>query len=136
VSALKLHILHHTEPFVIASLPPASEVDWDRSGSVLFSVSHSTTETSVMCRQSVVPDGTRTEGPFHVFEVAGPLDFTQVGVLAGLITPLAAKGITVLTTSTYETDWILVPVDRAEQAEQVWRREGFLVTPPVLGSLP
>ena len=130
-----MHILHHTDPFVIASLPPGAEVDWDRSGSVLFSVTHSTTETSVMCPQAAVPAGTRTEGPFHVFEVAGPLDFGQVGVLAGLIAPLAAKGITILTTSTYETDWILVPVARADHAEQAWRREGFLVTPPVLGSL-
>lgn len=135
MSALKLHILHHTDPFVIASLPPGSEVDWDRSGSVLFSVTHSSTETSVMCHAGAVPDGTRTEGPFHLFEVAGPLDFTQVGVLAGLIVPLAAKGITILTTSTYETDWILAPAARADEAEQAWRREGFLVTPPVLGSV-
>lgn len=134
MSALKLHILHHRDPYVIASLPPGADVDWDRSGSVLFGVAHTTTETSVMCLERVVPHGTRTEGPFHVFEVAGPLDFTQVGVLAGLVAPLAAKHITVLTTSTYETDWILVPVGRADEAEQVWRREGFLVTPPVLGS--
>ena len=134
MSALKLHILHHTEPYAIATLPPESTVDWDRTGAVLFSVAHSSTETSVICPRSAVAEGARTEGPFHVFEVAGPLDFSQVGVLAGLILPLSAKGITVLTTSTYETDWILVPTARADEAEQVWRREGFLVTPPVLGA--
>lgn len=132
--SLTLHILHHTEPHVIATVPPGTDIDWDRSTSALFSVTTTSTETSVMCHESAVPDGTRAQGPFHVFEVAGPLDFAQVGILAGLIAPIAAKGISILTTSTYETDWILVPAERAHDAEQVWRREGFLVTPPVLGS--
>ncbi|MBC7310640.1 MAG: ACT domain-containing protein [Actinomycetales bacterium] len=133
MSLLKLHILHHPEPHVLASMPPNSDIIWDRSGSVLFSVTYTSTETSVICAESAVPKGVTTEGPFHVFEVAGPLDFALAGVLASIIDPLAARGITVITTSTYETDWILVRVDRAEEAEQIWRREGFLVTPPHLG---
>lgn len=133
MSALRLHILHHTEPYAVASVPPGTEIDWDRAGAVIFAVSHTDTETSVICPARVVPDAARTEGPFHVFEVAGPLDFAMVGVLTGILDPLAAKGITVLTTSTYETDWILVPADKADDAERIWRREGFLVTPPVLG---
>lgn len=133
MSRLKLHILHHTEPYALASVPPHVEIDWDRSGSAIFSIAYTSTETSVICRENVIPDGIRTEGPFHVFEVAGPLDFALVGVLSGIIEPLVSKGITILTTSTYETDWILVRVDQADEAEQIWRREGFLVTPPVLG---
>jgi uncharacterized protein len=134
MSALRLHILHHTDPYAVASVPAGTDVDWDRTGAVIFAVSHTETETSVMCPERVIPPGTRTEGPFHVFEVAGPLDFALVGVLTSIIDPLAAKGITVLATSTYETDWILVPADKAEEAERIWRREGFLVTPPVLGA--
>lgn len=133
MSRLKLHILHHTEPFVLATMPPNSQIGWDRSGSVIFSVSHTSTETSVICAASAVPEGTRVEGPFHVFEIAGPLDFALVGVLAGIIEPLSARDITVLTTSTYETDWVLVRVDQADEAEHIWRREGLLVTPPILG---
>jgi uncharacterized protein len=133
MSVLTLHLLHHREPHVLASVAPDTEVGWDRSGSVIFSVSHTRSETSVICAEGAVPEGVRTEGPFHVFEVAGPLDFAMVGVLSGVLTPLAAKGVTVVTTSTYETDWILVPVEKAEEAERIWRREGFLVTPPVLG---
>lgn len=134
MSALKLHILHHPEDYYLASVDPGTEIDWDRSDSALFSVAHTSTETSVICAGSAVPAGVRAEGPFRLFEVAGPLDFAMVGVLAGIIDPLAAKGLPILTTSTYETDWILVPVDRAEEAEQIWRREGFLVTPSTLGA--
>jgi uncharacterized protein len=133
MSLLKLHLLHHPEPYVLASLPPDVGVDRPRSGCALFSVTHTSSETSVICPERAAPEGARIEGPFDVFEVAGPLDFAMVGVLAGLLLPLATKGLTVVTTSTYETDWILVPAGRAEEAEQIWRREGFLVTPPVLG---
>lgn len=133
MSVLAVHLLHHTEPYAVASVAPDARIDWDRDGAAIFSVSHTATETSVIAPARAVPDQVRTEGPFHLFEVAGPLDFTMVGVLSGILVPLADKGITVVTTSTYETDWILVPVDKADQAEQIWRREGFLVTPPVLG---
>lgn len=134
MTALKLHILHHAEDYCLASAAPDAEIDWDSSGSALFSVTRTATETSVICPSRAVPDGVRNEGPFHLFEVAGPLDFAMVGVLAGILEPLAAKGLTVVSTSTYETDWILVPADRADEAERIWRREGFLVTPPVFGS--
>ena len=132
MSTLKLHLFHHTEPYALASVPPDTPVDWDREGCAIFAVAYTSTETSVICPERCIPAGTRTEGPFHVFEVAGPLDFAQTGVLAGIFEPLAAKGIPLLSTSTYESDFILVPIDRADQAVTVWRREGFLVTPPIL----
>lgn len=133
MSNLKLHILHHAEPYAVASLPPDAQITWDRKGSAIFAVASTSTETSVICRESAIPEGTRKEGPLHLFEVAGPLDFTLTGVLSGILDPISEKGIPILTTSTYETDWILVPADRADDAEQIWRRVGFLVTPPVLG---
>ncbi len=133
MSTLKLHILHHTEPYALASLPPDVPVTWEHAGAALFAVTHTSTETSVIGPTRTIPDGVRTEGPYHVFEVAGPLAFAATGILAGILTPIADKGIPVLSTSTYETDWILVPTDRADEAERVWKREGFLVTPPILG---
>lgn len=133
MSTLTLHLFHHTEPYALASVAPGTTIDWDRDGCAIFSIAYTSTEISVICPQRCIPTGTRQEGPFHAFEVAGPLDFAQTGVLAGLFGPIAAKNIPLLSTSTYETDFILVPVDHADQAEQVWRREGFLVTPPILG---
>ncbi|CAA9520851.1 MAG: hypothetical protein AVDCRST_MAG73-162, partial [uncultured Thermomicrobiales bacterium] len=54
-------------------------------------------EVSVVCRAETVPkerpDGMRTEGPWRVLEVQGPLDFALTGVLAGLAGPLAAAGV-------------------------------------------
>ena len=38
----------------------------------------------------------------------GSLDFSLTGVLASLIVPLAEASISILTVSTYDTDYILV----------------------------
>ena len=69
----------------------------------------------------------RQEGPFTAFAVEGPLDFSLTGVLSTLLAPLTASEIPVFTISTFDTDWILVPAARAEDASQEWRRAGHAV---------
>ncbi len=48
-------------------------------------------------------------------------------MLAGLAGPLAESGISILAESTFDTDWILVPVDQAERAIEVWEAAGHTV---------
>jgi uncharacterized protein len=60
--------------------------------------------------------------------VAGPLSFAAVGVLLEVLEPLAAAGISVLGFSTFDTDWVLVPVDSARAAADAWRRAGLVIT--------
>ena len=64
------------------------------------------------------------------FEVAGPLDFAETGVLSGLLAPLADAGISVFTLSTYDTDWILVKADAADAAAEAWTAAGHTLTTP------
>jgi hypothetical protein len=77
----------------------------------------------------------KKEGPFTAFAVEGPLDFALTGVLHALLGPLAEAGISVFTLSTDSTDWILVPIGKAEEAAEQWRRRGHTVVPaPVVTS--
>ena len=55
-----------------------------------------------------MPSGPHTETGWRAFRVLGSLDFSLIGVLASLIGPLAEASISVLTVSTYDTDYILV----------------------------
>ncbi len=73
----------------------------------------------------------RQAGPFTAFEVAGPLDLALTGVLSALLAPLAEAGISVFTLSTFDTDWMLVPKERADDAAEEWRRHGHTVAPAV-----
>jgi len=71
-----------------------------------------------------VPKKAKKAGPFIAFAVKGPLDFALTGVLATLLQPLAVAEISVFTISTFDTDWLLVPVAAAERAAEEWRRSG------------
>ena len=84
-------------------------------------------ELSVICAYDALPGTVTAVGPFAAFSIDGPLDHSLVGVLAGLSGPLAEAGISILAESTFDTDWILVPVDQAERAIEVWEAAGHSV---------
>ena len=48
-------------------------------------------------------------------------------MLAGLTAPLAEADISILAQSTFDTDWILVPVAQAGHAIEVWEAAGHTV---------
>jgi uncharacterized protein len=126
-------LYRHTEPVAVCSLAPADPVPpWaTRTPTPLHAVVRTAGELSLLCAAHDVPSGTPALGPYAVYEVEGPLDPTLVGVLAELLEPLAHADITVLTLSTYGTDWILVPQARAEAASTAWRRRRHRVIDPV-----
>ncbi|WP_168583736.1 ACT domain-containing protein [Gephyromycinifex aptenodytis] len=120
----------HPEQLAFAKLPPGSEVpDWARAARhPITTVSWSQNETSVLAPVAAVPSDVDRFGPWQAFEVEGHIDFLLTGVLSGIIAPLASSQIAVTTLSTYQTDWILVPAEQAEQAVNVWRYHGHVVT--------
>jgi hypothetical protein len=132
-AVLTLH--QYPEQLVVAGLAPGTEVpSWAESSS-LFAVVATALETTIVCAGRYVPKKVRKQGPFTGFAVSGHVDPALTGVLAGLLDPLAEEGISVLTLSTYSTDWILVPRDRADDAGAAWRRRGHDVVPaPVITS--
>lgn len=129
------YTLHrYPEKMVVASLPAGSEVPaWAESAS-LFSISATATETTIVCAGRSMPKKVRHEGPFTAFAVLGPLDFAQTGVLHALLAPLAEAEISVFTISTFPTDWLLVPAERADAAAEEWRRRGHTVLPAPVAS--
>jgi hypothetical protein len=124
------HTLHqYPEKMVVASLPAGSDVPaWAESASLL-SISATATETTIVCAGRSMPKKVTHQGPFTAFAVEGPLDFGLTGVLSELLAPLAEAGISVFTISTYPTDWLLVPTERAAAAAEEWRRRGHTVVP-------
>lgn len=119
------------ETLAVVRLAAGSEVPaWAESSSV-FSVTATATETSVVCAARSVPNKTRHERPFTAFAVERPLDQPFTGVLVGLLQPLAEAGLRVVTLSTFDAEWLLVPAGDAERAEEEWRRRGHTVTAAV-----
>ena len=127
--SLPLHLMRYDVQVGFARLPAGEEPEWGWRTGPLSSITYTDSETSVVCAFDSVPDGVRTQGPLTAYEIAGPLDFSMVGVLSGLLEPLAKQAISILALSTFDTDWILVDAGRSEDATGIWKRSGFTVAP-------
>jgi hypothetical protein len=125
-----VHLIQYRQAMAVIRLAPdAPEPDW-AVGSPLASVSRTSDETSVICPTNSLPEPVPGpfEGPFTVTRAAGAVEFSQIGILLRLLKPLADAGIPVLTVSTFDTDWVLVPAAQSLVATSVWRHAGYTVT--------
>jgi hypothetical protein len=84
-------------------------------------------ELSIVCREEDAPRSRRRQDGFRCLEVAGPVPFDAVGVMAALATPLARMKIPILAISTYDTDYLLVRDERFREAVRALRRAGHRV---------
>jgi uncharacterized protein len=114
--------------YAVCRLDPGADPGPRPDGAALYAVTWSDQETSVVCPVQTAPDATRVEGPFAALRVAGTLDFSLTGVLAGLTTALAGGGISVFAISTYDTDYLLVPEDELGPAAERLREAGHEVS--------
>ena len=115
--------------FAVCRLDAGAAVPtWATSGS-FFSITRTADELSVVCEQAIVPDGVRCEWDWRCVQVAGPIPFSTVGVLASFVQPLAEAGISVFAVSTYDTDYLLVKGNDLERAMAVLRAAGHEVGP-------
>jgi hypothetical protein len=101
--------------FAICRLEPGSPMPEWATGGTLVSVTCTAAELSIVCDESLVPARIKHEPGWICFQLRGPFAFTEVGVLASLIGPLASADISVFAVSTFDTDYVLVKAD-AEQA--------------------
>ncbi|KAG0329013.1 hypothetical protein BGZ99_003643 [Dissophora globulifera] len=88
-------------------------------------VSHKYADTP---ENQLVPNEHKISPDWRCFKVSGPLDFSIVGIMANLSGALAEHKISVFVVSTYDTDYILVKEDKAQEAKQVWETIGHSVS--------
>ncbi len=96
-------------------------------GGVLFALSRSADELSVLAEEGRTPPGARVESGLRALRVAGPLDFSLTGILAALTAPLAEAGVPIFALSTYDTDYLLVPERALAQAVNALESAGHRV---------
>ncbi len=122
-----LVLLRYPEHLAVVRLGPGTDVPAWATSATVYSVTATASETSIVCARRAVPRKATQAGPFLAFAVEGTLDLALVGILHRLLGPLAEDAVPVFTQSTYDTDWLLVPVDAAERAVAAWRRSGVEV---------
>jgi hypothetical protein len=119
---LKLKVIPGT--YAVCRLDADAAIpDWALTGSVT-SVTRTSDELSIVCPEAQVPKGVRCENGWRCIKVHGPLPFSMTGVLASLVNPLAEAGISLFAFSTYDTDYVLVPEAKLDDALAALSRAG------------
>jgi hypothetical protein len=114
MDALKLIAL--PESFAVCKMPPSVSLPaWAMAGP-FSSVTRSSTELSIVCREQDVPLDVNAERGFRCLQLAGQIEFSLVGILASLLDPLARAGIAVFVVSTFDTDYLLVKAASLDRA--------------------
>ena len=83
-------------------------------------------ENSLVCPEETVPENTleRDDG-WRGFRIIGQLDFSLVGILAGISKVLAANEIGIFAISTYNTDYVLTKEENFRKALDALRDAGY-----------
>jgi len=106
--------------------PTAPIPDWAGTSSLLAFV-RTKDELCVVCAEGDVPANITAEPGWRTLQVQGPLDFSQVGVLASLATVLAEANISLFALSTFDTDYLLVKQSHLERAVEALTQAGHQV---------
>jgi uncharacterized protein len=93
----------------------------------LVSVTRTAHELSIVCPSAMVPPAVTCEAGWRAFTVEAKLEFSAVGVLLAILNPLAEAGINILSLSTFDTDYVLVPGAMLEAAKTALRQSFELI---------
>jgi hypothetical protein len=123
----KLKLVKLPDLFAVCRLDKDAPIPaWGSSGTFV-SITRTTDELSIICRQDAVPEGIQSERGWRCLRVAGTIPFSVVGVLASLTAPLADAGTSVFALSTFDTDYLLVKEENLTAAMDVLQRQGHTI---------
>ncbi len=74
-----------------------------------------------------MPSEVKKESDWRILKVDGPLEFSLTGILASVAGPLAKAGISIFAISTFDTDYVMVKSEKAEEAVKVLTKAGHIV---------
>jgi len=103
--------------------PQKSPPEWVFKGDI-YSITRTPEELSIICLHVQIPEHIPCQPGWRALKVEGPFNFDEIGVLASLTEPLAAAQISLLTSSTFDTDYIFIQDVNYNQALKALRAAG------------
>lgn len=118
---IELQIL--PDDFSVSQIPDIQEIPLSEDFVFLGKTNE---EISLVCRTAAVPLHTiAREDSWKAIKVQGILDFSLVGILAGISAVLADRGIPIFVVSTYNTDYILMKAKSLAAARSALTENGY-----------
>ena len=123
-----LRIRVRPETLAVVRLPPESPLPpWATQGE-LWSIVRSADELSIVCGDGQVPEASApVERPWRALQLEGPIPFGLTGILASILTPLAAAAIPIFAFSTYDTDYVMVKAPDLPASLAALSRAGHVI---------
>ncbi len=85
-------------------------------------------ECSLVCRtEDAPPETIAREDGWKGFRIQGVLDFSLIGILAGISGILAQNGIGIFVVSTFNADYIFVKAEQLNRAMVLLEKAGYTI---------
>jgi hypothetical protein len=104
----RVTVIEQPGQLVVCRLAPDAPIPVWADGPGFVTISRSEDELSIVCAPERVPDGIKVSDPWVRFQFQGPFAFSETGILAAVLTPLASARIGIFAISTFDTDHLLV----------------------------
>lgn len=114
---------------VVRLSPDAAVPNWAHTGA-FSSITRTAEELSIVCEAASVPSDAKHATGWRALKFHGPFAFSETGVLASVVAPLAAAGVSVFAISTYDTDYLLLRDAETTRALSILRDAGHTILLP------
>jgi len=102
--------------------------DWVYS-SEFYSITQTTDELSVIATQSeIILDNAVINNDWRILKIAGPLDFSLIGIIADVSGIFKEKRISICAISTFDTDYIMIKEKDLIQGLEALREKGHEIS--------
>jgi hypothetical protein len=119
------------DDYAVCRLEPGSPLPSGLdSGSGVLSITWTETEISIICTADQAPAQASVNTPWRCLRVNGPVNIALTGILASLVKPLAEARVNIFAFSTHDTDYLLIPAVRLEEALAALSAAGHRVATP------
>lgn len=113
--------------FAICKLNPQTKIpNWALKGE-FYSITRTSEELSILCPQKIIPDEITSVGRWRGLKIEGPFKFTEIGILNSITAPMASVNISLLSISTFDTDYVFIQDDQFEDALLILAANGHEV---------
>jgi len=119
------------DDYAVCRLPAGSDLPPGlRAGHGVVSITWTPDEVSIICTSDQAPAEGIVNTPWRCLRVNGPVNLALTGILASLVNPLAEARVNIFAFSTHDTDYLLVPAVRLDEALSALAAAGHRVTTP------
>lgn len=74
-----------------------------------------------------ISDQIEMDEGWGLFKIDGNIDFSCYGILKSIIYNISEDGISVLVTSSFDTDYIFIKNDSVNKAIKIWEKNDFII---------